>query len=1600
MNAAVADPFDITLRYATAPYARAVATQELPLSPAVAGVSAVLSYNFFAFLATYGLQAQDVVTSYSLTLKADQLDEAAVLQISYAGIAGAGTSTLVVPAGSLAGMTFGIPGLPNDPSLVLQTLTERPVPGVGQAAGADKWTLTALLGHGARLLWSLSGEARAVAAMTRDVGGQRHLDTARGRSLDWIGQDLGVPRLLPAPYRLDNDTGTVGLWHFDDTVAPVLDATSDNPGISLGATRGVAGRFGQACQITTTGGIVIPDAIAFAIDPTVGFTVELFANLTTAPAAGQTVIFVAKRPNNKPPAAPFPTPPPPPGWALTFEPPAGGGNNVLAFTLADIAGNVVRAAVTTVLPTGWFHVAGVVDPVAQQATVLLNGVAVASAPLGTLGVVDTGAAIGIGTDLNGAPYLTGLVDEVRLSNVARTDFATVLGANPQPYTADTHTIGLYHLDETDDWIDEDTATHYAINHGAVRGRPARFNNGLEFPGDALPHTRCASEQDFQTQLNNGTWNKALGTTQVATGPYARFGYRQGAISEPGLDGTLQPVMVNDQSSGPLQGWVTTACYGFIPTDTTNSNNPSQTVAAFIAAGRSAQEAIDYFGEWYGLPASFFTTQYANHGITAAYEPCLTPSSGPTSVLVPADAAFGFSADDSFTVETFINADATTADYARAIVASRSTALRDGDPPGNEAGWALCLGPYRAIPNNLRWIVGDTAGTLVTVDANMGLADGAFHHIAGVVDRDVGVAQLYVDGVAVGQSPLVNLAAPAAAGPITIGNCPALNAPFAGQIDELRISRTARRTFAPVLGESDTRYRQRLAIFRPYRPPTYPMIRRGVQALTLSDPAQADIAGLMLGSGDPPSDLVQFDVDETDSTRFCASRWLRVIPGSLSPGQSIASDGTLPAIEPDASTATPLAAGDATLLSEPDGTNYQFSPASSRSMVLATALMLERLAARLSQVSPASILVIQSAYIAPSTGVVAATTNDNLGLALTVGLGTAGPGFNLGLLAALAFESGVPFVFYPTAGTTLRLVAVPGDDLQLSATDFGSGTNPGTDSTGRQIIPLNNQPVTIAIKRFVVVPPATASLQWSLLPSGAANGVLSSSTTANAISFTGTAAGVATIAVRCTVTATDSVTVLVGSLPIIIAPQTLDGCGILGGDGSSNPTELAMSGAPDADFRIDYLVTSNSTTIDYAPVTPSAPAPHQMQLALETALLNLATLAAREPGAPRITVLSAYDAGATNLQRVGRGLVVAPSSAALTASRLGALAFLAGFSYIERRRYPASVYLSVPAGNRFEITAGPLRRLWQNARISGTGMLMATEFAAAGPPDPGFTAAMLQTFADPRVTFAPGISNQVQPALATALTALLAALAADGVVGAPQVIGGYTPNDPTLLGVGRAILARHPALGADRFAGYAIQAGFGFIQHRTTDNNPGNDSVYMASYPAAGPPPNLLSNSDPNAAYFEVGLNALTEVSIRPELAVKGRLDWGAEAACPAQANLATALPDPSDKPGIAAKVFQGSAAGAVAVVATFSLNDFSDPYQFAVIPAATNTGAGELQLTKDQYDDLMNFLDSYHPLGSSAMTQGLRAYVRGFKRPPRWDRIPTQATYQHYRVRC
>ena len=701
-------------------------------------------------------------------------DEPATVDLAYVNDTGAGSVRVVVPGGTLPGASFVVPVPHIGGMATLQSLRESPAALPEAPSGPDKWALTALLSNSARLLSVLLAERQLLATTARDVLAQRHLLTARGASLDSIGAALAVPRLLPAPYRLDFDDNVLALYHFDDAIAPVLDAIHDHPGINHGALRGAVGRIGSAVQIGSAGGITIPDAPEFVIDAGGSFTVEMFANLPNV-SAGVTAVLAAKRSYiARSDGA---------GWALTVEG-ASATTALLRFSLTDRTGALVEALTAEPVAIGdWFHIAGVLDAAGNTVNLFLNGAVAASANITSLAAIENCADTGLGADRTGVAAMSGSLDEVRLSSVARSDFSAVIGGHP--YDPDDATIALYHFEEIDDWIDEDRGVHYAVNHGALRGVPARFAAGVRFTGDPLPTASCPSEQQFQQQLRGGLWDRTLGGAPVTFGPYARYGYRQGAIQAPGLDGrTPAPVNVNDDPAiNPRsRGLVTTACYGFIPADLT------ATIAAFTQSGRSVQEAIDYFGDWHGEPESFFTAQYQANGIMAPHLSCLPAASTSTSIQIPGSSDFAFDVQTGFTVQPIIKPDPLLDAYPRAIAASRSSGLRDGESNPNEAGWALTLGSYSGIPNSVRWTVGDAAGNLAVVLAGANLADNAFHHLAGVVDRDAGTALLFVDGVEVGRAPIDVLGIVAGPGDIIIGNDPAQDAPYSGLIDEVRLSR--------------------------------------------------------------------------------------------------------------------------------------------------------------------------------------------------------------------------------------------------------------------------------------------------------------------------------------------------------------------------------------------------------------------------------------------------------------------------------------------------------------------------------------------------------------------------------------------------------------------------------------------------------------------------------------------------------------------------------------------------------------------------------------------------------------------------------------------
>jgi hypothetical protein len=429
----------------TPPYSRGLETLTLtPGATGADGTTAIKAYDFGIYLNVYGVLPPS--PRYLLVPQASTTDPVTIRFWFRRGptLPEDPPADLTLPAGWPARRTVAvpIPGSSADITSGLRLTRFQPQPPASQAA--QDWQIVALLGNLAKLLWVIGAEHEELAAQITDVAAQRNAAKAHGASLDLLGSDLGVPRFPPTAYTFD--AGTVALYHLDDLPVPpaaevstVLDDRSryqptSHPGQNNGGHSGRAGRFAGAFEfIEDHTNITIPDSPDFALAAGAPFTVE--AIIKPSPTTTATGAVIAKRsPLNLAADA---------GWALSVGSFRGIDHNV-RFSLSD--GTAERELFADLnLGDGVFHhVAGVVDnrpgpPATTLALLYVDGVEAARQrvdPLGSL-TSTSPVMIGFGQESSGgnltdAQY-AGIVDEIRISNVARTSFNPVIGEGDDHY---------------------------------------------------------------------------------------------------------------------------------------------------------------------------------------------------------------------------------------------------------------------------------------------------------------------------------------------------------------------------------------------------------------------------------------------------------------------------------------------------------------------------------------------------------------------------------------------------------------------------------------------------------------------------------------------------------------------------------------------------------------------------------------------------------------------------------------------------------------------------------------------------------------------------------------------------------------------------------------------------------------------------------------------------------------------------------------------------------------------------------------------------------------------------------------------------------------
>jgi DNA-binding beta-propeller fold protein YncE len=428
----------------TSPFARGADTLQLRLvaggDPGRAAIAPYLervrgqrTFSFLEHRARYGVEPDP---RYIVVCRRDVAVETTVTVRVTTGRGGTTAGAVTFPAGTRAGASLVVPvPIGAAPGPQLTGLEVAPAGAGGNAA--EDWTLVALLGTMAKLLWVIGAERDGILRQLDVVAAQRSGATARGRSLDLLGNDLGVPRFPALPYGFD--AATIALLHLDDRRDPppgqpdAADALAAHPGhgephhaknVGGAAEAGLPGRFGTAFAFRApTAELRIEPHADFAIAASGSFTVEAFVQ-PDARAKGHLVSRQVR------PGAPESA-----GWALTLGEFGRGLEANLRWLVSDgDAARAVRLFADRSLGTDRFqHVAGVIDRSASppEARLYLDGRLRARSPLGELGAIVNEEPIRIGRhDGDGA---AAVIDELRLSRVARERFEPVLGEGDAAY---------------------------------------------------------------------------------------------------------------------------------------------------------------------------------------------------------------------------------------------------------------------------------------------------------------------------------------------------------------------------------------------------------------------------------------------------------------------------------------------------------------------------------------------------------------------------------------------------------------------------------------------------------------------------------------------------------------------------------------------------------------------------------------------------------------------------------------------------------------------------------------------------------------------------------------------------------------------------------------------------------------------------------------------------------------------------------------------------------------------------------------------------------------------------------------------------------------
>lgn len=246
-----------------------------------------------------------------------------------------------------------------------------------------------------------------------------------------------------APAAATPDSNIVGLWHFDEGTGSTA---SDSSGYGNDGTLS-GGKFGNALQFDGVDDyVIIPKGTSF--DNLAKFTVEFWVKFYDLSEVMQILRYWESGGHRVFSIAWFPT--------------------YLLCTYADSDVNPLKSKDFTFQTGVWYHIALTMDSVSDEMKLYIDGVLNNERTnLGSPQASDEDFYLG-GDAVRNQRYFDGIIDEVRISDFARTSFDLT-----QAPSQDTNTVALWHFDESVGGMiyDETTNNNDGTIHGASWAGP-------------------------------------------------------------------------------------------------------------------------------------------------------------------------------------------------------------------------------------------------------------------------------------------------------------------------------------------------------------------------------------------------------------------------------------------------------------------------------------------------------------------------------------------------------------------------------------------------------------------------------------------------------------------------------------------------------------------------------------------------------------------------------------------------------------------------------------------------------------------------------------------------------------------------------------------------------------------------------------------------------------------------------------------------------------------------------------------------------------------------------------------------------------------------